>query len=48
MYGVIIHESDKNVNLDKYWDIHLFYDDMPYIYEFIPGYHFCITKSKYY
>jgi hypothetical protein len=36
------HEADKNVNLDKYWDI-LFDDDMPYIYEFIPGY-FCITK----
>jgi hypothetical protein len=39
------HEADKNVNLDRYWDI-LFDDDMPYIYEFIPGGHFCITKEQ--
>jgi hypothetical protein len=36
--------ADKNVNLDRYWDI-LFDDDMPYIYKFIPGGHF-VTKEQ--
>jgi hypothetical protein len=39
------HESYKNVNLDKYWNI-LFDSDRPYIYEFIPGGHFCIKKKQ--
>jgi hypothetical protein len=37
------HEADKNVDLDKYWNI-LFNRDKPTIYEFVPGGHFCITK----
>jgi hypothetical protein len=39
------HEENKNVNLDKYWDI-LFDYKKPFVYEFIPGGHFCITKKQ--